>query len=150
MAELRTMTVALEFKGQTGITGVKQFTAAITDADAAVDKLTAELGENAKVTIENVKSEKELTAQTRLLLRQMESTARNVDEVTRHYKLLESQIGKTAQEQEVLNAVMRLGPNATEAQRRQVTELVQNYQNMAGAAQGSFRQLRGASQQLGW
>jgi len=150
MAELRTMTVALEFKGQTGITGVKQFTAAITDADAAVDKLTAELGENAKVTIENVKSEKELTAQTRLLLRQMESTAKNVDDVTRHYKLLESQIGKTAQEQEVLNAVMRLGPNATEAQRRQVTELVQNYQNMAGAAQGSFRQLRGASQQLGW
>lgn len=150
MAELRTMTVALEFKGQTGITGVKQFTAAITDADAAVDKLTAELGENAKVTIENVKSEKELTAQTRLLLRQMESTAKNVDEVTRHYKLLESQIGKTAQEQEVLNAVMRLGPNATEAQRRQITELVQNYQNMAGAAQGSFRQLRGASQQLGW
>ena len=58
MAELRTMTVALEFKGQTGITGVKQFTAAITDADAAVDKLTAELGENAKVTIENVKSER--------------------------------------------------------------------------------------------
>ena len=150
MAELRIMTVALEFKGQTGITGVKQFTAAITDADAAVDKLTAELGENAKVTIENVKSKKELTAQTRLLLRQMESTAKNVDDVTRHYKLLESQIGKTAQEQEVLNAVMRLGPNATEAQRRQVTELVQNYQNMAGAAQGSFRQLHGASQQLGW
>ena len=150
MAELRTMTVALEFKGQTGITGVKQFTAAITDADAAVDKLTAELGENAKVTIENVKSEKELTAQTRLLLRQMESTAKNVDDVTRHYKLLESQIGKTAKEQEVLNAVYRLGANATDEQKRKVTELVQSYQEAAGRAEGSFRGLRGVSQQLGW
>lgn len=150
MVELRTMTVALEFKGQTGITGVKQFTAAITDADAAVDKLTAELGENAKVTVENVKSEKELTAQTRLLLRQMESTAKNVEDVTRHYKLLESQVGKTAKEQEVLNAVYRLGANATDEQKRKVTELVQSYQEAAGRAEGSFRSLRGASQQLGW
>ena len=62
-------------------------------------------------------------------------------------------IGKTAQEQEVLNAGYRLGANATEAQKQQVTQLVQNYQTLrdgSNQTEGSFRNLRGISQQLGW
>lgn len=150
---LRSTTFQLEFQGQDGITGIKQFTRAVTDADKVVEELSATLGENVQVTYKNVQSKQELTAEARALVSQIERTNARVKELTSLYEHQSSMIGKTAQEQEVLNAVYRLGANATEAQKQQVTQLVQNYQTLrdgSNQTEGSFRNLRGISQQLGW
>lgn len=150
---LRSTTFQLEFQGQDGITGIKQFTRAVTDADKVVEELSATLGENVQVTYKNVQSKQELTAEARALVSQIERTNSKVKELTSLYEHQSSMIGKTAQEQEVLNAVYRLGANATEAQKQQVTQLVQNYQTLrdgSNQTEGSFRNLRGISQQLGW
>lgn len=150
---LRSTTFQLEFQGQDGITGIKQFTRAVTDADKVVEELSATLGENVQVTYKNVQSKQELTAEARALVSQIERTNAKVKEQTSLYEHLSSMVGKTAQEQEVLNAVYRLGANATEAQKQQVTQLVQNYQTLRDGSDqtgGSFRNLRGVSQQLGW
>ena len=126
---LRSTTFQLEFQGQDGITGIKQFTRAVTDADKVVEELSTTLGENVQVTYKNVRSKQELTAEARALVSQIERTNSKVKELTSLYEHQSSMIGKTAQEQEVLNAVYRLGANATEAQKQQVTQLVQNYQD---------------------
>ena len=150
---LRSTTFQLEFKGQDGITGIKQFTRAVSDADKTVEELSATLGDNVEVTYKNVQSKQELTAEARALVSQMERTNARVKEMTSLYQHQASMIGKTAQEQEVLNAVYKLGANATQEQKQQVTQLVQNYQMLrdgSNQTEGSFRNLRGVSQQLGW
>lgn len=150
---LRSTTFQLEFNGQDGITGIKQFTRAVTDADKTVEELSATLGENVSVTYKTVQSSQELTAEARALVAQMERSAAKTKELTSLYEHQAAMLGKTAQEQEVLNAVYKLGANATEEQKQQVTQLVQNYQQLrdgANGTQGSFRDLRGISQQLGW
>ena len=150
---LRSTTFQLEFNGQDGVTGIKQFTRAVSDADKVVDELSAALGNNVTVSYKNVRSSQELTAEARALVAQMERTNSAVKSLTEQYNHQAAMIGKTAQEQEVLNAVHRLGANATAEQRQQITQLVQNYQRLrdgANGTQGSFRNLRGVSQQLGW
>ena len=47
---LRSTTFQLEFQGQDGVTGIKQFTRAVSDADKTVDELSATLGNNVTVT----------------------------------------------------------------------------------------------------
>lgn len=127
---LRSTTFQLEFQGQDGITGIKQFTKAVKDVDAATDALSATLGENVKVTVKNITTQAESVRQAKLVLSQMEKTGAKVAEVTRFYELQSSMIGKTANEQEALNAVHRLGANATQAQKDQITGLVQKYQQL--------------------
>ena len=84
---LRSTTFQLEFKGQDGITGVRQFTKAVTDADAVVDKLSETLGDNVDVTVKNISSKAELTAEAKRLVNQMEKTNTRVAEMTRLYDL---------------------------------------------------------------
>ena len=150
---LRSTTFQLEFQGQDGVTGIKQFTRAVSDADKTVDELSATLGNNVTVTYKTVRSAQELTAEARALVAQMERTNSAVKSLTEQYNHQAAMIGKTAQEQEVLNAVYKLGANATTEQKQQITQLVQNYQRLrdgANGTQGSFRNLRGVSQQVGW
>ena len=150
---LRSTTFQLEFQGQDGITGIRQFTKAVKDVDAATEALSAQLGENVKVVVKNVNTQADSVRQAKEVISQMERTNARVKEMTDLYSRQAAMIGKTANEQEVLNAVHRLGANATQAQKDQITTLVQNYQRLRGAADqtgGSFRNVRGMSQQLGW
>lgn len=150
---LRSTTFQLEFKGQDGVTGVKQFTKAVIDAEAATQELTAKLGENTTVAVKNVNAIDEEVRTAKSLLDQHNKNSKAVAELTRYYENQIAAVGRTANEQEQLNAVYRLGANATEAQKAQVIQLVQQYQAMRAAAnntQGSFRNLRGISQNLGW
>jgi chromosome segregation ATPase len=152
-SELRSTTFQLEFKGQDGITGIRQFTRAVSDADQIVDELSKSLGDNTKVTYKNVRSKKELLADARRLVSQIEKTKSKVSELTRMYAHQSLAVNKTADEQEVLNAVYRLGAHATNAQKDEVTKLVTNYQKLrqsTSKTQKSFRNLRGMSQNLGW
>lgn len=150
---LRSTTFQLEFKGQDGITGIRQFTRAVTDADKVVDELSNTLGENVSVTYKTVQSTQELTAEARALVAQMERSAAKTKELTSLYEHQTNIIGRTRAETEALNAVHKLGANATEEQKKKVAEVAYSYGLAAQKAQEtseSFRGLRGVSQQLGW
>ena len=150
---LRSTTFQLEFKGQDGITGIKQFTRAVNDADKTVEELSATLGDNVEVTYKNVQSKQELTAEARALVSQMERSAAKTKELTSLYEHQTNIIGRTRAETEALNAVHKLGANATEEQKKKVAEVAYSYGLAAQKAQEtgeSFRGLRGVSQQLGW
>lgn len=150
---LRSTTFQLEFKGQDGITGIRQFTKAVTNADEVVDELSKTLGENTEVTVKNVKSKKELVSDGRRLVSQIERTKGKVAELTRQYEHQSKAVNRTADEQEVLNAIYKLGAHATQKQKDEVSKLVTNYQKVRAETtkvQGGFRNLRGVSQNLGW
>lgn len=150
---LRTTTFQLEFNGADGLTGIRTFTKAVKDADATVNELTQQLGKNATVTYSNVQSKKELTEQAKRISNEFERNNKIVDSVTAHYKRMAEMADMSADKIEQLNAVQRLGSTATEAQKQQVLEAVQNYQRLRGAtdeASGGFRNLRGITQNVGW
>lgn len=150
---LRSTTFQLEFNGNDGITGVKSFTKAVRDADAVVAELNAQLGENAKVTYKATSTKAELSRQARLIAENFQRQEKTVAKLTEQYQAMASNIGKTADEMEVLNALQRLGSNATEAQKQQVIAAVQNFQRLRDAqdgATGSMRDFRGVAQNAGW
>jgi len=150
---LRSTTFQLAFNGADGLTGIRQFTRAVEDADKTVDKLNEQLGENATVTYKTTQSKKELTAEARALVSQMERSAANTKKLTAEYTHLASTYGKTGEELATLNALQRLGVTATAAQREQVTQSIRSYYALTAAQngqQGSLRNSRGIMQNFGW
>ena len=151
--ELRMYSFALNFDGSQGITGVKNFTKALTDAKAAEDLLNASLGEGVTATISNVSSKEDMVRQARLLVDQLNRTEKQVQQLTAQYQLQAQMVGKDRDEIERLNAVARLGANATQAQKDQVLASVVAFQQARAAAEGtvgSLRNVRGVAQNLGW
>lgn len=110
----------------------------------------AKVGQTAKVTVDESKEfSQNLKAQHRESVRTEKAMAALVGEYTH----LESRLGKSSDEQEILNAQFRLGKNATKAQRDEVERLIRAYQTQRKAAdqtQGSMRGLKGQMQNLGW
>lgn len=151
--ELRMYSFALNFDGSQGITGVKNFTKALTDAKAAEDLLNASLGEGVTATITNINSKEDMVRQARLLVDQLNRTEKQVQQLTTQYQLQAQMVGKDRDEIEKLNAVARLGANATQAQKDQVLASVTAFQQARAAAEGtggSLRNVRGVAQNLGW
>ena len=70
---------------------------------------------NVKVTIAEDKTKSAKTA-LREATKEADRATKNYNLLSQEYSHLASRIGKTADEQEVLNAVYRLGANATEKQ----------------------------------
>jgi hypothetical protein len=150
---LRSTTFQLAFNGADGLQGIKSFTRAVQDADATVDKLNEQLGENATVTYKSVRSKKELTAEARALVNQMEKSANNTKRLSAEYEHMAATVGKTGEELAILNAMQRLGANATAAQREQVTQSIKSYYALTAAQNGqqsSLRNSRGIMQNFGW
>ena len=151
--ELRMYSFALNFDGSQGITGVKNFTKALTDAKGAEDDLNASLGEGVTATISNVSSKEDMVRQARLLVDQLNRTEKQVQQLTAQYQLQAQMVGKDRDEIERLNAVARLGANATQAQKDQVLASVTAFQQARAAAEGtggSLRNVRGVMQNVGW
>ena len=151
--ELRMYSFALNFDGSQGITGVKNFTKALIDAKGAEDALNASLGEGVTATISNVSSKEDMVRQARLLVDQLNRTEKQVQQLTAQYQLQAQMVGKDRDEIERLNAVARLGANATQAQKDQVLASVTAFQQARAAAEGtggSLRNVRGVAQNLGW
>lgn len=150
---LRTFTFVLDFSGEEGLQGIRKITSAISDVDEVTEALTKQVGKNTTVEVQNQKTKKEAVSDGRRLIRQMESTKSKLREVNRFYEHQSKVVNQSADSQETLNAVYRLGAHATEKQKQEVTELVQKYQQVRKATdktRGSFRNLRGVSQNLGW
>jgi len=150
---LRLATVELEFKGQDGVTGVKQFGTAVKDTDKLVKNLSAALGDNTTVAVKNFRTSKELTSEARKIASQMARTERKVESLTEYYKFQSMAVNQVSERQEVLNALYKLGSGATLTQKKEVVKLVREYQRLRVAtsknAQG-FRNLHGVTQNLGW
>lgn len=150
---MRTQTLVFNFQGEGAITGVKRLIRSLSDTDDTLEMLNKEMGKHVKVTKDTVKSKRELESEARRLITQQERTKKSVRELTRYYDHQKVAIKGNADQQEVLNAVYKLGAHATDEQKQKVTELVKGYQKVregANQTHGSFRNLRGVTQQLGW
>ena len=112
--------------------------------------IAAEYGVKVKVAADNTRAAK---AELRASANEASKASKNYKQLSDEYNLLSSMIGKSADEQQVLNAVFRLGAGATEEQRKRVETLVRSYQQQRDAlnkTQGSFRGLRGQMQNFGY
>ena len=110
-------------------------------------------GETATIQEKVIKTIAEHKREARQLVAEIVRQENRTKALAREYEHLTSLTGKTADEQQVLNAVYRLGAGATQEQKTQITNLVtqhQQLQNASSNTQGSFRNLRGVSQNLGW
>lgn len=153
MAELRYVGIKLEVQDQNGITKMRQFKTAVKDVDGVVDELTQSLGENVKVSTESIKTDQEVIKQARAKARSFQQAEKRTEALTQEYTHMISRLGKTADEQERLNAIHRLGANATKEQIQQVDQMVAKYQQLRSQTTKtgtSFRNLRGISQNLSW
>ena len=77
----------------------------------------------------------------------------NYAQLSNEYKHLTARTGKTALQQEKMNALHRLGANATLSQKKGIIQLVNAQQlqvSASGQTQKSMRGLRGQAQNLGW
>lgn len=114
------------------------------------DTIAKEYGVAVKVSVDNTLSAKNALRDTS---READRSAKAYKILADEYTHLSSRIGKTADEQEVLNAVFRLGANATEQQKQEVAQMVNSYQRLRNESlkvQGSFRGMRGQTQNLGY
>lgn len=153
MSDLRVYGFSIQVENEKGITKVKQFRKAVSDVDGTVEMLNNTLGDNVKVTHTVAQSEKEATAQARLLINQQERQRKKVERVVKQYELANRTIQEYGQDLETVNAITKLGSNATDEQRREVAKLVKQYQNLRSAGdqgRNSFRNLRGVAQNFGW
>lgn len=153
MSELRYYGFRMEVENASGVKKIQEFRRAVTDVDGTVDMLNSTLGDNVTVTAEKTQGDKEALAQARLLVSQQERQRRRTQQVTDQYKLLNRTIEEYGNDLETVNAVTRLGSNATDEQRREVAQLVQQYQQLRStgdASRTSMRNLRGAAQNFGW
>ncbi|AUR85334.1 coil containing protein [Vibrio phage 1.072.O._10N.286.48.A12] len=153
MTTLRSTTFQLHVKNEDGTTKMRTFTRAVSDAKETTETLNATLGDNVDVTYKTVQSSRELTQQARMQVTQMERANRAYRDQVAQLNHQIGLVGKSEQEQAALNAVMRLGANATEQQKKEVYELTMAYHNLnqsTNGATGSMRNMRGVAQNFGW
>ncbi len=153
MADLRYYGFKIQVENSEGVKKVTQFRKAVSDVDDTVDMLNATLGDNVTVTAEKTQSDKEATAQAKLLITQQERQNRKTQAVTDQYQSLITTMKTYGNDAETVNAITRLGTNATEAQKTEVARLVAEYQqlrNVGDAGSKSMRKWRGVAQNFGW
>jgi hypothetical protein len=161
MSELRTLTYVVKMDVGDGKEKTKQFRVTLKTmeqdakkASVEVDKLAKTIGDKygAKVTtaIDNTRTVKnEIAAATREATRSEKAFNRLANEYTH----LTAKTGKSADVQEKMNALQRLGSNATLTQKKDIIRLVKAQQEqvrVTNSTQRSFRGLRGQAQNLGW
>lgn len=161
MSNLRTLTYVVKMDIGDGKQKAKDFRVTLktmeqdaTKASKQVNELAQSIGKkyatNVKVAVDQTKT---VSNEIRSAAREASRAEKIYEKLTNEYALLSSRTGKTAEEQEVLNAQYRLGVNATKAQKDQVAQLVTAYQAQrkeANKTQGSMRNLKGQAQNLGW
>lgn len=151
--KLRVHTVSFQADTGDATSQTITFTRSLRENEAAEIALKKAYGNTATVQEKVVKTTAELTREARSLITQTVNQERRAASLVREYTHLASLTGKTAQEQEVLNATYRLGANATKEQIADVAHLVNAQQMLnksSSHAQKSMRNLRGISQNLGW
>ena len=127
----------------------------------ALQKLGANATDAQKVEVEElVMAQQRLAVKTELANNATEKQAKaskrataNFEQLSNEYKHLTIRTGQSAERQEKMNALQRLGAGATLTQRKEILKLVQAQQMQVKASastQKSMRGLRGQAQNLGW
>lgn len=153
MSDLRVYGFSLQVENSDGKQKIVEFRRAVTDLDGTVETLNDSLADNVTVTARKVQGDKEALAQARLLVTQNERQIAKTKSVINQYTTLNSTMQTYGNDLETVNAITRLGSNATEAQKQEVAELVAQYQLLrkSGDTAGTgMRNLRGVAQNLGW
>lgn len=125
MSELRYYGFKMEVENASGVKKIQEFRRAVTDVDATVEMLNDTLGDNVTVTAAKVQGDKEALAQARLLVTQQERQRRRYEQLNSDIQNQLNLVGKSSIEQAKLNAVQRLGADATEEQRQKVSDLAE-------------------------
>jgi len=131
------------------------------DVYLALQKLGANATEAQKVEVEElVMAQQRLAANTKaankITERQVATSKKataNFEQLASEYKHLTARTGQSAERQERMNALQRLGAGATLTQRKEILKLVQAQQAQVMASDKSaksMRGMRGQAQNIGW
>ena len=156
----RVMGIEIEFNADSAVSGTERVSSAMRQLATVTDLTDDQLAELNATTQGYATVSRTTEANARQLNNEMRRQARaymrtnnSIAQVQRQYAHLTRSIGMTDDELQVLNAQMALGEHANDAQREAIGRTVREYQqlrNAATATGGSFRWLRGQSQNLGW
>ena len=161
MTQLRTLTYTVKMDTSDGKEKAKQFRVTLKtmeqDADKAskqINNLAQTIGKkyatNVKLAIDQSKT---VSNEIKAATQEANRAERAYNALTNEYKHLTARTGKTAEQQEKMNALHRLGSNATLTQKKEIIKLVNAQQKqvkVTGQTQKSMRGLRGQAQNLGW
>ena len=161
MAELRTLTYSVKMHIDGADKPARAFRMTLNSmeqgagkAEAEVNKLAQTIGAKykAKITaaVDDTKSAANALKQAG---KESNRTNKAFQQLTQEYTHLTAKTGKSALAQEKMNALHRLGVNATLSQKKAVVKLVNAQAAQVAATnktQSSFRGLRGQAQNLGW
>jgi len=157
MGELRSLAYTVTFDAKEGEKQTKSFSLTMQTmeqdaqkAEIAIDKLAKEIGEkyNEKVRVS--------VDQTRAAKNEIKATAREVGraekeyaKLSREYVHVNSLIGKTAEQQEILNAQFRLGSGATRKQKDDIAALIVKHGSLAKIMGKSGKATKGFGRNAG-
>lgn len=161
MADLKTLTYKVTVDTGAAKNNLKTFQTTFTatgdtaqDVDVKMQKLgdtlAKEYGQKISVARDFTKSQ---ASELKRMARESSQADKALDKLTNEFKAYTAAAGKGADEQQILNAQLRLGKNATQAQKDEVRKLVSEYQKVRNAAnktQGSMRGFRGQMSAVGF
>jgi len=153
MSEQRIQTVKVDWQTGDAVNKIVTFTRSIKGTDKAVEELNSTLSGTATVTANVAMSKKELSAQARKEFTAATRLVTKYNNLTESLKHQSKMYGMTDDAAEIYAAQMRLGANATKAQKDEIARLVTALQKQRTATSkttGSMRNLRGQAQNVGW
>lgn len=161
MAELRTLTYSVKMHIDGADKPARAFRMTLNSmeqgagkAEAEVNKLAQTIGAKYKAKIvAAVDDTKSAANALKQAGKESNRTNKAFNQLSQEYAHLTARTGKSALAQEKMNALHRLGANATLSQKKAIVKLVNAQAAQVAAtnkAQGSFRGLRGQAQNLGW
>lgn len=154
--QVRTITYKVQMQTQDGENKGRAFQTTLTGVSGSSKelqknlenlgrKIAKETGQNFKILDNQTNGFKDTLKQ---LARESSKTERTLEQMTREYRTLAAGVNRTADEQEKLNAIMRLGKGATLSQKKEVVRLVSEYQRLRGATQSGTKSMRNFRGQL--
>lgn len=161
MSNLRTLTYVVKMDVGDGKSKAKDFRVTLKtmeqDADKAsaqIDKLAQTIGKKYATQVKTaVDQTKTVSNEIKTATQEANRAEKSYERLAQEYKNLTARTGKTAEQQEKMNALHRLGSNATLTQKKGIIALVNAQQaqvKASGNTQRSMRGLRGQAQNLGW
>ncbi len=157
MSELRSIAYTVTFDAKEGETNSKKFALTLKTLEQDAEKVDAELARLAK-TIggklnENMTITTDKTKTARIALRDAAREAgraeKQYSKLAREYVHVNSLVGKTAEQIEILNAQFRLGSGATQKQKDDISALIKKHGSLNSALKKSGKSTQGFGRNAG-
>lgn len=125
--------------------GMKGLTIQTEEGLKAYQRIFGEIGKPLKKSAEEIEAG---IAEVRKIDRAARGAGDSFEKVANDIKRYNSTIGKSITEQKIINAQMRLGEKATDAQRAAIRDLIMEQERLIKANKGTFRAVRNSTAQL--